>query len=122
MAFNDGVKAAPIAYIGLVSVLVTFIIVLLLQVVFFGEQQDMLAVDQATQGPPAELADLTAKQLTQLMKRKMVDRAGRGDHRDFPGDGTGREGTRSRQNAGRGHGTAAPGNKSCGGHQRSGYQ
>ena len=74
MAFNDGVKAAPIAYIGLVSVIVTFIIVLLLQVVFFGEQQDMLAVDQATQGPPAELADLTAKQLTQLTKREMVDR------------------------------------------------
>ena len=75
MAFNDGVKAAPIAYIGLVSVIVTFIIVLLLQVVFFGEQEDMLAVDQATQGPPAELADLTAKQLTQLTKREMVDRA-----------------------------------------------
>ena len=72
MAFNDGVKAAPIAYIGLVSVIVTFIIVLVLQVLFFGEQQDMLAVDQATQGPPAELADLTAKQLTQLMKRRWL--------------------------------------------------
>lgn len=74
MAFNDGVKAAPIAYIGLVSVIVTFIIVLLLQVVYFGQQEDRLAADQATQRVPAELSDLTARQLTQLTKCEVVDR------------------------------------------------
>jgi len=74
MAFNDGVKAAPIAYIGAVSVIVTFIIVLLLQVVYFGQQEGRLAADQAAQRPPAELADLTARQLTQLTKREVVDR------------------------------------------------
>ena len=66
MAYDDGVKSAPIAYIGLISVLVLIISVLLLQVVFFGETESMLATDQAQQGQPAELADLTAKQLTTL--------------------------------------------------------
>ena len=107
MAFNDGVKSAPIAYIGLVSVIVTFIVVMVLQVMFFGEQDEMVAADQASQGPPAALADLTAKQLTVLTRRETGrSRAGRGDHRYFAGDGTGRAGTRGRQNA-RGGGRAA---------------
>ncbi|MHB8974184.1 MAG: hypothetical protein ACYC3X_28330 [Pirellulaceae bacterium] len=74
MAFNDGVKSAPIAYIGLVSVIVTLIVVLLLQVVFFSERDAMLAADQASQGPPTALANLTAKQLTVLTRRELVDR------------------------------------------------
>ena len=74
MAYNDGVKSAPIAYIGLVSVIVTLIVVMLLQVLFFGERDTMLAADQASQGPPAALADLTAKQLTVLTRRELVDR------------------------------------------------
>ena len=74
MAYNDGVKSAPIAYIGLVSVIVTFIIVMLLQVLFFGEQDEIVAADQASQGAPAALADLTARQLTVLTRRELVDR------------------------------------------------
>jgi hypothetical protein len=74
MAFNDGVKAAPIAYIGLVSVIVTFIVVLMLQVLYFGQEESRLAADQAVQHPPAELSDLTARQLTQLTTREVVDR------------------------------------------------
>jgi hypothetical protein len=74
MAFDDGIKAAPIAYIGVVSVIVTFLAVLLLQVVYFGQQEERLAADQAAQHAPEELADLTARQLTQLTKREVVDR------------------------------------------------
>jgi hypothetical protein len=74
MAYDDGVKSAPIAYIGLISVLVLIISVLLLQVVFFGETESMLATDKAQQGQPAELADLTAKQLTTLTAQDVVDR------------------------------------------------
>ncbi len=74
MAYDDGVKSAPIAYIGLISVLVLIITVLLLQVVFFGETESMLATDKAQQGQPAELADLTAKQLTSLTAQDVVDR------------------------------------------------
>jgi hypothetical protein len=74
MAFNDGVKAAPIAYIGVVSVIVTFLAVLLLQVVYFGQQEARLTADQAAQHAPEELADLTTRQLTQLTKREVVDR------------------------------------------------
>jgi hypothetical protein len=47
---------------------------MLLQVLFFGERDTMLAADQASQGPPAALADLTAKQLTVLTRRELVDR------------------------------------------------
>jgi hypothetical protein len=47
---------------------------MLLQVLFFGEQDDMVAADQAAQGAPAALADLTAKQLTVLTRRELVDR------------------------------------------------
>lgn len=74
MAYDDGVKSAPIAYIGLISVLALIITVLLLQVVFFGETESMLAADKAKQGQPAELADLTAKQLTTLTAQDVVDR------------------------------------------------
>ncbi len=74
MAFHDGVKTAPIAYIGLVSVIVTFILVLLLQVVYFGQQADRRAGELATQQIPAELADLTSRQLTRLTRREVVDR------------------------------------------------
>ncbi|MHB0957087.1 MAG: hypothetical protein ACYC0X_14205 [Pirellulaceae bacterium] len=74
MAYNDGVKSAPIAYIGLVSVIVTIILMLLLQVMFLGEQDEMVAADQAIQGTPAALADLTSKQLTVLTRRELVDR------------------------------------------------
>lgn len=74
MAYDDGVKSAPIAYIGLISVLVLVITVLLLQVVFFGETESMVATDKAQQGQPAELADLTAKQLTTLTAQDVVDR------------------------------------------------
>lgn len=74
MAYDDGVKSAPIAYIGLVSVIVTFIVVMMLQVLFFGEQDEMVAADQASQGAPAALADLTSRQLTVLTRRELVDR------------------------------------------------
>jgi Flp pilus assembly protein TadG len=74
MAYDDGVKTAPIAFIGLMSVLVLVIIVLLLQVFFFGETESMLAADKAQQGRPAELADLTAKQQTTLTAQDVVDR------------------------------------------------
>ena len=74
MAYDDGVKSAPIAYIGLISVLVLIITVLLLQVYFFGETEAMLAADKAQQGQPPELADLQAKQLTTLTTQDVVDR------------------------------------------------
>jgi hypothetical protein len=74
MAFHDGIKSTPIAYIGAVSVILTFVLVLLLQVLFLGQQGSMIRSDQARQGRPAELADLTARQLTQLTRREMVDR------------------------------------------------
>ena len=73
MAYNDGVKATPIAYIGVMSVLVTIIIVMALQILFFNERAEIRTADEATQGPPAELADLTAKQLTALTRREVVD-------------------------------------------------
>ena len=41
MAFNDGVKVGPVAYIGLVSVIVTFVLVLLLQVLYFQQHNEM---------------------------------------------------------------------------------
>jgi hypothetical protein len=74
MAYDDGVKTAPIAYIGLLSVLVTFIIVMLLQVMYFGEEEGMRAADRAVEGPPAELADLTSRQTAHLMRKEVVDR------------------------------------------------
>jgi hypothetical protein len=74
MAYDDGVKSAPIAFIGLMSVLGLVITVLLLQVFFFGETESMLAADKAQQGIPAELADLTAKQQTTLTAQDLVDR------------------------------------------------
>jgi hypothetical protein len=74
MAFHDGIKSAPIAYIGVVSVILTFVLVLLLQVLFLGQRDAMIRSDLSTQGRPAELADLTARQQTQLTRREMVDR------------------------------------------------
>lgn len=74
MAYNDGIKTGPIAFVGLMSVLLLFIGVLFLQVVFFGETESMLAADQAQQGQPSELADLRAKQLTRLTTQEVVDR------------------------------------------------
>jgi hypothetical protein len=73
MAYDDGVKTAPIAYIGLMSVLVTFIIVMLLQVVYFGEQEDMAALDPSANAPPVELTDVTSRQLRQLKRREIID-------------------------------------------------
>jgi hypothetical protein len=74
MAFDDGVKTGPIAYIGLVSVIVTFIIVLLLQVLYFGQAEERQTAALAAQDRPAELSDLTATQLTALTRRDVVDR------------------------------------------------
>lgn len=74
MAFDDGVKTGPIAYIGLVSVIVTFILVLLLQVLYFGQTEERQAAALAAQDRPAELSDLTATQLTTLTRRDVVDR------------------------------------------------
>lgn len=70
MAFQDGVKSAPIAYIGVVSVIVIFVAVLLLQVMFLDQQQ---ALSQPAAGRPAELANLIAQQQTQLTRRALVD-------------------------------------------------
>ena len=75
MAFNDGVKVGPVAYIGLVSVLVTFVLVLMLQVLYFQQHNEMVAAELAAEGPPPELAELTAKQQTALTQRGYVDRA-----------------------------------------------
>ena len=123
MAFNDGVKTAPIAYIGLVSVIVTFIIVMLLQVLYFRRagRHGWRRIRRRS-APPAELADLTARQLTQLTRREVVDRdRGVVTHRDLAGHGTGREGTRRRQDAG-GGGRAAAAGSQPGGRRAAGRQ
>ena len=72
MAFNDGIKVGPIAYIGLVSVLVTFVLVLLLQVVYYQQDKQTREAYLSEAGPPEELTELTAKQQTALMKRGEV--------------------------------------------------
>ncbi len=74
MAFNDGVKVAPVAYIGLVSVIVTLVAVMALQVLYFQQRNEITAAELAAAGSPPELAELTAKQLTALTQRGYVDR------------------------------------------------
>lgn len=74
MAFNDGVRVGPVAYIGLVSVIITFIIVLMLQVLYFGREGGMTAAGQAASGPAEELSVLTTRQRAQLAERAVVDR------------------------------------------------
>ncbi len=74
MAFDDGIKVGPIAYIGLVSAIVLFALVLALQVVYHQQRNRMVHADLAAEGPPHELAELTAKQQTALTRRGYADR------------------------------------------------
>ncbi len=74
MAFNDGIKVGPIAYIGLVSVIVTFAFVLALQVIYYQQTKQIRETDLAAEVPPAELTELTASQQTALMQPGYVDR------------------------------------------------
>jgi len=73
MAHYEDVKTVPIAYIGLVSVLATVVIVMLLQVMYYHHRESLTAVDQSD-GSPVELADIIAKQQTMLTRREMVDK------------------------------------------------
>ena len=74
MAFNDGVKVGPIAYIGLVSVLGMVVLVLLLQVLYYHQRNALEEADLAAEGPPQELAELTSQQQLALTQRGYVDR------------------------------------------------
>ena len=74
MAFNDGVKVGPVAYIGLVSVIVTFVLVLLLQVLYYQLNKSLAEAEFAEMGPPLELTELTATQQTALTQRGYLDR------------------------------------------------
>ena len=74
MASYDDVKTTNIAYIGFMSVIVTVIIILLLQVLYFQTRLDQAAAEEATAGPPNELANLTATQQTALTRVEVVDR------------------------------------------------
>jgi hypothetical protein len=74
MSFNDGVKTTPIAYFGVLSVLVTIIIVMMLQVVYLGQRDKIVGLEGRVTKPAVELSDLTSRQLTALTKREMVDR------------------------------------------------
>jgi hypothetical protein len=74
MSFNDGVKTTPIAYFGVLSVLVTIIIVMMLQVVYLGQRDKIVGLEGRVTKPAVELSDLTSQQLTALTKREMVDR------------------------------------------------
>ncbi len=74
MASYDDVKTTNIAYIGFMSVIVTVIIILLLQVLYFQTRLNQAAAEEATAGPPTELANLTATQQTALTRVEVVDR------------------------------------------------
>lgn len=73
MAHYEDVKSVPIAYIGLVSVLATIVIVMALQAMYYHHRESLTAADQSV-GSPAELADSIAKQQTMLTRREMVDK------------------------------------------------
>ncbi len=73
-AFDDGIKIGRVAYIGLVSVLVTYVLVLFLQVLYFSYMNSLNATQLANEGPPAELTDLRSKQQNALTQRGYVDR------------------------------------------------
>jgi hypothetical protein len=73
MAHYEDVKTIPIAYIGLISVLVTIVIVMFLQVMFY-HHRDNLTANRPGDGSPVELADVIAKQQTMLTRREMVDK------------------------------------------------
>ncbi len=73
MTYNDGVKIAPIAYLGLISVLVTLVIVMALQVLYFQQTNKIAAAEMASAGAPPELAELNARQLTALTQRGYVN-------------------------------------------------
>lgn len=74
MGFNDGVKSTPIAYIGILSVLVTLIIVMMLQVAYLGHRDQLVGLEGLVTKPAVELSELTVKQQTALTKRALVDR------------------------------------------------
>ncbi len=74
MAYNDGVRIGPVAYIGLVSALVLVVLVLALQVLYYQQNNEKTAESLANAGPPPERADLAAKQATALTQRGYVDR------------------------------------------------
>lgn len=76
MAFDDGVKVGTVAYIGLVSVLVTAATVMLLQVLYYQQNNSMQAADLAGEGPPFELTELVAKQQTALTKLSFDENTG----------------------------------------------
>ena len=74
MAFSDGVKSTPIAYIGLLSVIVTVVAVMSLQVAYFRQRNEMNAAERSDVRPPAELSTLTSSQRGALTRRTIVDR------------------------------------------------
>lgn len=73
MAFNDGVKVGPVAYIGMMSVLITFVLVLMLQVLYFRWQKSNNEAMLANSPPPSELTSAIAKQQNALTQRGYVD-------------------------------------------------
>lgn len=74
MAYNDGVKVGPIAYIGLVSVIVTFVLVLMLQVIYYQQRNRMANAALAAAGRPQELVKTISEQQLALTQRGYVDR------------------------------------------------
>ena len=74
MAYDDGIKVGPIAYIGLVSVILTFVLVLALQVLYYQQRNRMSDGAMAASGRPHELVELTSEQQLALTQQGYVDR------------------------------------------------
>jgi len=72
VAYYEDVKTSTIAYVGLVSVLTTFVLVLLLEVLYYRYRT---AQTETLGGgaPPAALTDLVSQQQTTLTVPRIVD-------------------------------------------------
>jgi hypothetical protein len=74
MAYDDGIKIGPVAYIGAVSAILTVAIILMLQVLYFQVRNSAEQAELAGQGPPPQLTELISAQQTELTRRGFVDR------------------------------------------------
>ena len=74
MAYYEDVKTSTIAYVGLVSALAVFIIVLVVQVLYYRYRNQQAVPDGYSVSTPAELTDLIGRQQTQLTVPRVVDK------------------------------------------------